>query len=73
MEILPVAAHLPLYSVHHRNSNVYSVRKGSATSDDVVCATCGNSSLYHKAVPPHAMEAPKGRGGVAPTNSRPRY
>jgi hypothetical protein len=33
----------------------------------------GNNALTHKAVPLHAMKALGGRGGIAPTHSRPRH
>jgi hypothetical protein len=35
--------------------------------------TCTIAEFTKKAVPLHAMEALGGRGGIAPTHSRPRH
>jgi hypothetical protein len=49
----------------HRRPRCYNVQKGWNISTDL----CG---LKTKAVPLHAMKALWGRGGIAPTHSRPR-
>jgi hypothetical protein len=38
----------------------------------IVCRLCKINEKKGKAVPLHAMEALGGRGGIAPTHSRPR-
>jgi hypothetical protein len=55
-----------MYSSLPYFNNIHSTEK----EDITVCST---SISKGKAVPLHAMEALGGRGGIAPTHSRPRH